>query len=311
MEPRTPAPPLPPPRRPKKAAVALPAGQVVFRRYTDDAHRNGALFTVSTDGSAEQQLTHPPSDFVDDHPDYSPDGKQIVFERCQEGNGGGDAVVNSFKPCSVWTVSAAGGDAHQIRLRCQLRALRRPLPRLGAGRQARPHPRPGPGSSVLAGDFNQLKQSSAEEIDLTTGKQRTIYRRGGWSGDVGYPAVSPDGRTLLYSRRNSPRAKPPTSNSLFAVGMDGKGHHQVTPWKLGGGDHANFTPDGAVLFRSYEEDESQQSQLFTVRADGKQLHQLTRFPQGTLLLSSPPRPTANGSSSAPNPTAPPATPTYP
>ena len=29
-----------------------------------------------------------------------------------------------------------------------------------------------------------------------------------------------------------------------------------------------------------------QSQLFTVRTDGKQLHQLTHFPDGTLLLSS-------------------------
>ena len=110
--------------------------------------------------------------------------------------------------------------------------------------------------------------------------------RGNWSGDVGYPAVSPDGRTLLYSRRNSPRAKPPVTNGLFAVGTDGTGHHQITPYKLGGGDHANFTPDGAVLFRSYEEDESVQSQLFTVRTDGKQLHQLTHFPDGTLLLSS-------------------------
>ena len=43
----------------------------------------------------------------------------------------------------------------------------------------------------------------------------------------------PDGRTLLYSRRNSPRAKPPTANGLFAVGMDGQGNHQVAPWKLG------------------------------------------------------------------------------
>jgi TolB protein len=269
----------------KKAAVALPPGQVVFRRYTDDAHNNGALFTVSTDGSAEQQITHPPNDFIDDMPDYSPDGKQIAFERCQEGNGGGDAVLNGFTPCTVWTVPAAGGDPQQIRVRCRLDPCDARSPAWTPDGKLVVTLDQGP-VRTIAGDFNQLKQSSAEEVDPDTGKQRTIYRRGGWSGDVGYPAVSPDGRTLLYSRRNSPRAKPPTSNSLFAVGMDGSGHHQVTPWKLGGGDHANFTPDGAVLFRSYEEDESQQSQLFTVRADGKRLHQLTHFPDQTLLLSS-------------------------
>jgi Tol biopolymer transport system component len=267
----------------KKAAVALPAGQVVFRRYTDDAHNTGALFTVSTDGSAESQLTHPPSDFVDDHPDYSPDGKQVVFERCQEGNGGGDAVVNTFKPCSVWTVPAAGGDARQIHLRCQLDPCDARSPAWAPDGKLLLTLDQGP--VKVLGDFNQLKQSSAEQVDPATGKQRTIYKRANWEGDVGYPAVSPDGRTLLYSRRNSPRSKPPVANSLFAVGMDGKNDHQVTPWKLGGGDHANFTPDGAVLFRSYEEDESLQSQLYTVSTDGKQLHQLTHFPDQTLLLS--------------------------
>ena len=269
----------------KQAGAALPTGQIVFRRYTDEAHNTGALFTVSTDGSAERQLTHPPDDFVDDHPDYSPDGKQVVFERCQEGNGGGDAAVNNLKPCTVWTVPAAGGDPRQVRVRCQLDPCDARSPAWAPHGQIVATVDQGP-VKVLGGDFNQLKQSSAEQVDLATGKQRTLYRRGNWSGDVGYPAVSPDGRTLLYSRRNSPRAKPPVTNGLFAVGTDGTGHHQITPYKLGGGDHANFTPDGAVLFRSYEEDESVQSQLFTVRTDGKQLHQLTHFPDGTLLLSS-------------------------
>ena len=266
-------------------AVAIPAGRIVFRRYTDPAHNNGALFTARTDGNLDQQLTHPPDDFVDDHPDFSPNGRQIAFERCQEGNGGGDAALSGFEPCRVWTVPADGGVPRQIRVRCQLDPCDARSPAWVPDGKLVLTVDQGP-VKVLGGDSSQLEQSSVDEIDPASGQQRTIYKRGGWQGEAAYPAVSPDGRTLLYSRRNSPRATPPSDNSLFAVGMDGEGNHQVTPWKLGGGDHASFTSDGDVLFRSYEDDETSQSQIFTVRPDGKHLHQLTHFPDGTLVGSS-------------------------
>jgi Tol biopolymer transport system component len=268
-----------------RAAVGLPPGRIAFRRFTNPAHTSAAIFTVATDGSAEQQVTHPPDNFVDDQPDFSPDGKLIAFDRCQEGARPGDGAKRGFKPCTVWTVPAAGGDAHQIRIRCQLK-----------GRCDAKGPAWAPDGQLvvtlyqgpvrtLAGDYNQFQQSSAEEIDPDTGKQRTIYRRTGWSGDVADPAVSPDGRTLLYSRRNSPRGHPPYGNAMFALDMNGGGHHQVTPWKFGGGDHAVFAPDGTVMLRSYEEDDTVQSQLYNVRLDGTHLRRLTHFPDGTLVLS--------------------------
>jgi hypothetical protein len=65
----------------------------------------------------------------------------------------------------------------------------------------------------------------------------------------------------------------------------GKHDHRITLWKLGGGDHPVFGPDGTILVRAYEEDASRQSDYRTVRADGSQLRQLTHFKPGTLVLS--------------------------
>ena len=42
------------------------------------------MFTVKPDGTGEKQITHPAAGFVDDQPDWSPDGHTIAFERCSE-----------------------------------------------------------------------------------------------------------------------------------------------------------------------------------------------------------------------------------
>ena len=135
------------------------------------------------------------------------------------------------------------------------------------------------------GGVPQIQESALVTIDLRSGKQRTIYRRTRWAGGANDPQVSPDGRTVLYTRWNSARSKPPFGKGLFAVRSDGSGHHQVAPWRLGGGDHAVFSPSGSILFRSYEDDESKQSDFWTVRPDGSRLKQLTHFDEGTLVFS--------------------------
>jgi len=45
-----------------------------------------------------------------------------------------------------------------------------------------------------------------------------------------------------------------------------------------------FSPDGLILFRSFEGDVIKQSDYWNVRPDGKGLKQLTHFEQGTVVL---------------------------
>jgi TolB protein len=260
---------------PRGANIELPGGRIAFRRYLDDAKTHGAIFTVNPDGSEEKQLTEPPDGQVDDHPDWSPDGKRIAFERCAED-----------EPCTVFTVAATGGRPEEVHARCELRPTcdlvhpawtpdGRLLVTLAQGR-ARPDP---------ATFENWIQQSAVELLDLDTGRQRTIVERRNWTGDASTPAASPDGRTVIYRRWNSWRSKPAEGQAIFAVDFDGSDHRRLTPWKLGGGDHPGFSPDGTILFRSYEQDETKQSDYWTVRPDGKDLKQLTHHEQGTLVLS--------------------------
>ena len=261
--------------RQRGAQVELPGGRLAFRRYLDDAQTHGAIFTINPDGSDEKQLTEPPDGLVDDHPDWSPDGKRIAFERCGEG-----------EPCQVLTVGADGGTPTEVRAKCELKPtcdLAHPawtpdgrlLVTLAQGRE-RMNPGTGEG---------WIQQSGIELLDLDSGRQRTIVERRNWTGDAGTPAASPDGRTVVYRRWNSWRSKPPEAQGIFAVDFDGSDHRRLAPWNLGGGDHPVFAPDGTVLFRSFAQDDTKQSDYWTVRPDGKDLTRLTRYKQGTLVLS--------------------------
>ena len=251
-------------------APELPPGRIAFRRWLDDAKTHGAIFTVGTDGTGERQLTEPEQG-ADDYPEWSPDGRMIAYQHCEEDQG-----------CSVWTVNADGGTPRKARFHCKLSACDASGPGwtpdgklVAAVEQGRVR--------SFAG-VPQIQESAVELINLRSGKQRTIYKRTNWEGGVITPQVSADGRTVIYTAQNSGRSNPAFGMAIFAVGIDGANPHQVASWELGGGDNPVFSPDGLILFRSFEGDDTKQSDYWNVRPDGTGLKQLTHFEQGTLVL---------------------------
>jgi Tol biopolymer transport system component len=254
-------------------ADELPDGRIAFRRFLGDDRTQGAIFVMRIDGSGERQLTDPQDGATDDYPDWSPDGRLIAFQRCRPDG-----------PCSVWTVGADGGEAQQVRFQCGHKGdcdAAEPtwthdgdlIVTLAEGRVRELDGQP------------QIQQSGLVRKDLATGEQQSITKLTGWKGDLLSATVSPDDRTVVYQRLNSARSRPAFGQALFAVDMSGRHERRIASWELGGGDHAVFSPSGSVLFRSYANDDSRQSDFWTVRPDGSDLRQLTHFDEGTLVLS--------------------------
>jgi TolB protein len=256
------------------APPELPGGRIAFRRYLDDAQTHGALFTINPDGSGEKQVTDPPPGTVDDHPDWSPDGRRIAFERCTDG------------ACSVWIAQADGSSPRKADVRCRLKPICEVVSPSWQPNGTKLVVRVVQGGLRERGGANSAERSSIEVYDPRNGEQRTIVERKGFTGDTAYPVLSPDGATVVYVRANSWRAKPPLQQALYAVGFDGSGNRRLTPWELEAGDHPVFSPDGGtVLFRSLEQHDNEQSDFWTVKPDGSGLAQLTHFDSGTLVRS--------------------------
>jgi TolB protein len=253
--------------------AGLPAGRIVFRRFLDEAQTQSALFTVGTDGSGERQVTHPQPGTIDDQPDWSPDGKLITFDRCSDAAG-----------CQAFTVAAGGGPVRRVHVRCRVG---------GACDVSAPVWTPdgrlvvvlAQGREKVNGSDRQIQQASLELLDLSRGTQRTILKRTQWAGDIEAPAISADGRTVVYTHANSWLTEPAGAAALYTVGIDGSANRRITPWKLGGGDHPVFSPQGTILFRTYEDQDTRQSNFMTVEPDGAKLTQLTHLRDGTLVLS--------------------------
>ena len=257
------------------ANVELPGGRIAFRRFLDDAQTHGAIFTINLDGSDGGSSPIRPSGMSTSTPTGRPTASGLPSGAAPTG-----------EPCQVLTVAADGGPPHQVEARCELRPVcdlanpawtpdGRLVVTLAQGRER---------SDPATGE-TWIQQSAVELLDLDNGRQQTIVERRDWTGDANAPAVSADGRTLIYTRSNSWRSKPAGRQAIFAVNFDGSEHRRLTPWELDGGGQPVFSPDGTILFRSYEHDETKQSDYWTVRPNGKDLTQLTHYKQGTLVLS--------------------------
>ena len=83
--------------------------------------------------------------------------------------------------------------------------------------------------------------------------------------------MSPDGRTFIYTRANSPAR---SRRSAGRCSRSASTAPATTRWHRGTRRRhdAIFSPDGTILFRSFEDDESKQSDYWTVRPDGTGLN---------------------------------------
>jgi TolB protein len=254
-------------------------GRIAFKRYSDSERSTAAIYTIASDGTSTQRLTEPAQGVVDDQPDWSPDGSLLTFFRCPPDSS-----------CEVFTVKADGSDETQV------------SPGTGACPPVATNCEDGVDPTFLPdgqhivytratgqikhfSGSDQIQHSDIVVRDVDGSNPRVLVRSRDFQGDLLGAIFSPDGTRFVYEQSNSPATRPAFGHALFVARADGSGQRQITPWSLDGGDGPDWAPNGKlIIFRSHQNGPSQ-SQIYVVRADGTGLRALTRFKQGTTVLS--------------------------
>ena len=264
-------------------AAARPAasnGSIVFRRYLDNDHSTGAVFTIVPDGSGERQITRPPSGTVDDQPEWSPDGGSIAFTRCQ-----------SSALCHVFTVKPDGSDlqplgalcpegAHETTCADEEGASFAPSSREVALVQATGHIRSDPSGEQW------IEHSTLAILDRDGSNPRVVFRGAAYGGDVAYPVFSPDGKHLVFERIASGFTANGGKHAVFVIDADGTHLRRLTPWAESSGDNPDWSPDGKwIVFHTHVDEEGEATQIFLIHPDGTGRRQVTRFPENVQLGS--------------------------
>jgi TolB protein len=252
--------------------IASRNGQIAFGRWLDAAQTTRALFAIAPNGTSERQLTHPSPGTVDDQPDWSRDGSKLAFERCTS-------------RCEVWTIGANGSALTRLGPNCG-----RTAPPKCEDRSA---PAWSPNGKAIAINrawgpvaHDTIKFSALSVIDADGQPLRQLTVSKPFAGDVGNAMWSPDGKRLVFEMHMSAAGKPAHGQALFTMNADGSGQRRLTPWKLNGGDHPDWSPNGKrILFRVVPADEIHGGNIYTIRPDGTGLKQLTRYGPGTIILS--------------------------
>jgi TolB protein len=260
----------------KKQASDVPAGTIVFRRFTNPEQTQAALFTMATNQKGDRQITKPPADTIDSFPDWSPDGKQVVFHR-----------EFQDRPFEIHVVNADGSGEHQVD----------PRPPSWAGKTAdEAHPAWSPDGRTLTFSWGLGKVSKLRGEDwIEVGGIGTMHPDGSGSKLVTQttrPTTtedstvtwSPDGRRIAFTRLNK-TDEPLDSNAIFVANADGSGAKRITPWDLMAQEPA-WSPDGTVISFRSEPDNADDfiGEIYSVKPDGSELTQLTKA-KGKQVLS--------------------------
>lgn len=255
------------------AAATFPDhnGRIAFRRFLNEERTWGAVFTIKPNGKDERQVTFPPQGVVDRDPDYSPDGRKIVFQR--EGDTSDE----------IWVVDADGSNLTQLTDHdpgC--------LPDRGTC-DSSPAWSPDGTEIAFARDTGVIADDAENKgiwvmnADGTRAHQLTQLDQPGQGFDRS-PQFSPDGHQLVFERDNVRDAQPVGGISLWVLDLRTGAERRITPYALEAADTPEWSPDGQrILFHNNgSADPDVSANLYTVRPDGRGLHQLTFETGGTV-----------------------------
>jgi TolB protein len=247
-------------------------GLIAFSRYRTfvlDRPVRREIWVAKPDGSGLRQVTHVKPNYADFGAKWAPDGSRLVFTRCTRAPDEGR--------CTIWSVESAGTGQQMLSRACRAKAATVRCPD-DEGAVYSPDAR-----RIAFDRFTDTNTIMVSDTHLQ--HARAIFSFGHEKGapDVKLPAWSPDGKRLAFEvcNCNGTSHKPVNGRAIYIVNVDGTGPRRLTQWSLHAGA-PSWSPDGSrILFSSTTADNGAPGpaggNLYTVRPDGTDLHQLTHL----------------------------------
>ena len=255
-------------------------GQIAWKGFPHAGDENTAwIYAANPDGSHRRSLTHPVAGFLDDLPDWSPDGSHLIFERIKSQSNTNAPTVGD----QLMRVDADGTHLRQVGT-CGGACLGNDDPQYSPD-----------GHQIVFIRVLRVKGSSSFTAGVWLMSSDGTHRRQisqtvPDKSEDHEPSWSPDGRQIVFTQIDDTTSR----QALFVVRQTGGMARRITPWKLNAGG-AIWSHDGStILFQSYRDCScTETSQVYTVTPTGSQFRQLTTVgrnieptwsPDGTEIL---------------------------
>jgi Tol biopolymer transport system component len=261
------------------ASAPVERGQIVFRRYLDAGRTTGALFTIRPDGTGVRQVTRPRRGVIDQYPDWSPDGRRLVFHRmvpCTPGESrdGMDGTCDL-----IYTVRLDGKGLKPL-VPCAFDASR-PYPDSCVGAHT---PAWSSDGSKIAFSYSLVNRDYVGSLKLQraiwivnadgTDRRQLTQLTPGTSWDAG-PQWSPDGSKIVFTRADLAKQK----DAVLTVDVESGELFQVTPWPLHADGDPEWSRDGNWILLTTQP-RNRAENVYKIRPDGTGLTNLTRHKRG-------------------------------
>jgi TolB protein len=240
-----------------QATVRGKNGRIAFRRYLNKAETRGAIFTIKPDGTGERQITHPRRGFVTDEPDWSPNGRWIVYHHEAEGE----------FPSRLFKIRPDGSNRKHLSGTCE-RPCGDSFPAWSpkGKRIALQRESCGTGMNNLIAIY--VMRADGTHPRRVTHKNATCASSHRFSDHT--PQWSPSGNRLTFERFDNKRGK----QAIFTIRLDSSGLRRLTPWRIDA-SAPDWSPNGRwIVFRTQEQSETR-GNIALVHPDGTGFHRIT------------------------------------
>jgi Tol biopolymer transport system component len=235
-------------------------GRISFRRYTNDAHTRGDIFTINADGTEQERITHAADrGNLATEPDWAPGGGWISYDVWKHGD---DDRSRIFK------IRPNGSERTNIDASCTTPCLTDGFQQWspdGVWIAFQRSLGPSVGENNVVAIFVMRADGTDVQQVTQQGADPTIAQ----PFEDNAPTWSPTDGRLAFVRRRVSTGR----SAIFTVRPDGNGLHQVTPWRVSPGQ-PDWSPDGRWI-AFYGPTTSDIRHISIVHPDGSGLHIIT------------------------------------